>query len=113
MNELLKQLTQANGVSSDEKEIRVLIRDLIEEVADEWRVDSLGNLIVTKKGTGQSDLRVLVDAHMDEVGLMITGFDRDGTCKFMTVGGIDDRALLGKVVRVGTKKLTGVIGARP
>lgn len=113
MNELLKQLTQANGVSSDEKEIRILIRNLVEEVVDEWQVDNLGNLIVTKKGTGQSDLRVLIDAHMDEVGLMITGFDRDGTCKFMTVGGIDARALLGKVVQVGSKKLTGVIGARP
>ena len=87
--------------------------DLVDEAADEWQVDSLGNLIVTKKGTGQSDLRVLIDAHMDEVGLMITGVDRDGTCKFMTVGGIDDRSLLGKVVRVGPKKLTGVIGARP
>lgn len=113
MNDLLKQLTQANGVSSDEKEIRILLRDLVEDVVDEWQVDSLGNLIVTKKGTGQSDLRVLIDAHMDEVGLMITGFDRDGTCKFMTVGGIDARALLGKVVRIGPKKLTGVIGARP
>lgn len=113
MNNLLKQLTQANGVSSDEKEIRILLRDLVEDVVDEWQVDSLGNLIVTKKGTGQSDLRVLIDAHMDEVGLMITGFDRDGTCKFMTVGGIDARALLGKVVRIGPKKLTGVIGARP
>jgi putative aminopeptidase FrvX len=113
MNELLKQLTEATGVSSDEKEVRTLIRDLVEERADDWQVDSLGNLIVTRKGTGESDLRVLVDAHMDEVGLMITGFDSDGTCKFMTVGGIDDRALLGKVVKVGPKKLTGVIGARP
>lgn len=113
MNELLKKLTEANGVSSDEKEIRLLIRDLVDGVVDEWQVDSLGNLIATKKGTGESDMRVLIDAHMDEVGLMITGFDRDGTCKFKTVGGIDDRALLGKVVRVGPKKLTGVIGARP
>lgn len=113
MNEFLKQLSEASGISSDEKEIRLLIRDLVVEAVDEWQVDSLGNFIVTKKGTGESDLRVLIDAHMDEVGLMITGFDRDGTCKFMTVGGIDDRALLGKVVRVGPKKLTGVIGARP
>jgi endoglucanase len=113
MNKLLKQLTEATGVSSNEKEIRLLIRDLVDEAVDEWQVDSLGNLIVTKKGTGQSDLRVLIDAHMDEVGLMITAIDRDGTCKFMTVGGIDDRSLLGKVVRVGPKKLTGVIGAQP
>ena len=113
MNDLLKQLTEAIGVSSNEKEIRLLIRDLVKDNVDAWRVDSMGNLITTKKGTGESDLRVLVDAHMDEVGMMITGVDRDGTFKFMNVGGIDPRALLGKVVQVGPRKLNGVIGARP
>jgi endoglucanase len=58
-------------------------------------------------------MRVMVDAHMDEVGLMVTGFDRDGTLHFLGAGGFDDRALLGKVVQVGPKNLTGVIGARP
>jgi endoglucanase len=58
-------------------------------------------------------MRVMVDAHMDEVGLMVTGIDRDGTLKFTGVGGFDDRALLGKVVQVGPKRLNGVIGARP
>jgi tetrahedral aminopeptidase len=113
MNELLKQLTEAVGVASQEKEVRVLIRDLIAEHVDDWRVDSMGNLIATKKGTGASDLRVMVDAHMDEVGLMVKDIDSDGTLKFNTVGGFDDRALLGKVVQVGSKKLVGVIGARP
>jgi endoglucanase len=73
----------------------------------------MGNLIALKKGTGASDLRVLVDAHMDEVGLMVTEITADGTLKFSTIGGFDPRALLGKVVQVGTKKLTGVIGAKP
>lgn len=113
MNELLKQLTEAVGVSGEEKEIRRLIRDLIADHVDEWHVDALGNLIATKKGTGESDLRVLVDAHMDEVGLMITEIGNDGMLKFAPVGGFDDRALLGKVVQIGSKKLTGVIGAKP
>ena len=113
MNELLKQLTEAVGVSSAEKEVRLLIRDLIAENVDEWRVDTMGNLIALKRGTGQFDLRVLVDAHMDEVGLMVTEIDGSGMLKFEGVGGFDDRALLGKVVQVGPKKLTGVIGARP
>jgi tetrahedral aminopeptidase len=113
MNELLKQLTEAVGVSGDEKEIRRLIRDLIADQVAEWRVDALGNLIARKPGTGESSLRVLVDAHMDEVGLMITDVDSNGTLQFETVGGFDDRALLGKVVQVGPKKLPGVIGARP
>ena len=57
-------------------------------------------------------MRVMVDAHMDEVGLLITDIDNSGMLKFTNVGGFDDRALLGKVVQVGPKKATGVIGAR-
>lgn len=113
MNELLKNLTEAVGVSGEEQEVRRLIRDLIADHVDEWRVDALGNLIATKKGTGASDLRVLVDAHMDEVGLMITEVGSDGMLKFAPVGGFDSRALLGKVVQIGAKKVTGVIGAKP
>jgi len=113
MNELLKKLTEATGVSSAEKEIRILIRDLIADHIAAWHVDSLGNLIALKSGTGELDLRIMLDAHMDEVGLMITGVDSSGLLRFETVGGIDDRTLLGKVVRVGPKKVTGVIGARP
>lgn len=112
MNELLKQLTEAVGVSSQEKEVRLLIRDLIADYVDEWSVDALGNLLATKRGTGQYDLRVLVDAHMDEVGLMVTDVDGQGMLRFDGLGGFDDRALLGKVVQVGPNKVTGVIGAR-
>ncbi len=113
MNELLKNLTEAVGVASHEHEIRVLIVDLIKNHVDEWHVDAMGNLIALKKGTGASDLRVLVDAHMDEIGLMVTGYDSNGTLKFEAVGGFNDRTLLGKVVQIGKKKITGVIGARP
>ena len=113
MNELLKNLTEAAGVSSTEKEVRLLIRDLIADHVDEWHVDAMGNLIALKSGTGEVNLRVLLDAHMDEVGLMISEIDSSGLLKFETVGGIGDRTLLGKVVEVGSKKITGVIGARP
>ena len=113
MNELLQKLTEAVGVSGEEKEIRRLIRDLIADHVDEWHADALGNLIAVKKGTGADPLRVMVDAHMDEVGLMIIDIESDGTLRFEKVGGIDDRTLLGKVVQVGPKKITGVIGGRP
>jgi tetrahedral aminopeptidase len=113
MNELLKSLTEAVGVSGDEKEVRLLLRDLIADHVDEWRVDTMGNLIAFKKGNGESDLSVMVDAHMDEVGLMVTDITSDGTLKFTGVGGFDDRALLGKMVQVGKKKRIGVIGAKP
>lgn len=113
MNQLLKDLTEAVGVASYEHEVRLLILDLIKDHVDKWHVDAMGNLIALKKGTGAFDLRVLVDAHMDEVGLMITGYDSNGTLKFEPVGGFNDRTLLGKVVQIGPKKLIGVIGARP
>jgi endoglucanase len=113
MNQLLKDLTEAAGVSSTEKEVRLLIRDLIADHIDEWHIDALGNLIALKSGTGELDLQIMLDAHMDEVGLMISDIDSSGLLRFETVGGIDDRTLLGKVVQVGPKKITGVIGARP
>jgi putative aminopeptidase FrvX len=113
MNELLKSLTEATGVSGDEKEVRLLIHQTIVDHVDEWHVDAMGNLLAVKRGTGDLDLRVMIDAHMDEVGLMITGIDNNGSLKFEAVGGFDDRTLLGKVVQVGPKKITGVIGARP
>lgn len=112
MNDLLKQLTEAVGVSGAEKEVRLLIRDLIADHVDEWSVDAMGNLLATKKGTGRYDMRVLVDAHMDEVGLMVFDIESNGMLAFENAGGFDDRALLGKVVQVGPKKVPGVIGAR-
>ena len=112
MNDLLQQLTEAVGVSGAEKEVRLLIRDLIADHVDEWSVDTMGNLLATKCGTGASDLRVLVDAHMDEVGLLVIDLESNGMLKFVTVGGFDDRALLGKVVQIGSQKALGVIGAR-
>jgi endoglucanase len=113
MNELLQQLSEAVGVSGAEKEVRLLLRDLIAPHVDSWSVDAMGNLLAVKKGTGADDRRVLVDAHMDEVGMMITSFESDGTLGFRPVGGLDPRVLLGKVVQVGPQKITGVIGARP
>ncbi|MBP8948689.1 MAG: hypothetical protein KBG73_07590 [Candidatus Promineofilum sp.] len=112
MNELLRQLTEATGVSGAEKEVRLLIRDLVADHVDEWSVDTMGNLLATKRGTGESALRVLVDAHMDEVGLLVVEIESSGMLKFVTVGGFDDRALLGKVVQIGPQKIVGVIGAR-
>jgi endoglucanase len=113
MNDLLKGLTQAVGISGDEKEVRLLIRDLISDHVDEWRVDAIGNLLAIKKGSGVSRLQVMVDAHMDEVGLIVTGMDSDGSLRFSGVGGLDDRTLLGKVVQVGARHVIGVIGFRP
>jgi putative aminopeptidase FrvX len=110
---ILQQLSEAIGVSGDEGAIRAIIREAIADHVDEMWVDNLGNLLAVKRGTGQVGLRVLLDAHMDEVGMMITQVESDGTLRFAQVGGMDDRVLLGKTVLVGPKRLPGVIGGKP
>ena len=110
---LLKELSEAFGVSGCEDEVREIIIEAIKDHVDEYRVDSMGNLIALKKGTGESELKVMVAAHMDEVGLMITHFEKDGSLRFRPVGGIDDRILLSKVVLIGKDRLPGVIGVKP
>ncbi len=113
MNELLQKLTTASGISGDEVEIRTLIRDLIEPLVDEWHVDALGSIIALKKGTGESDLKVMIDAHIDEVGLIITGIDGNGSLQFLPVGGLSPLVVAGQVVEIGRKKTRGVIGLKP
>jgi len=110
---MLKQLSEAVGVSGDEGAVRVIIKDAIADHVDEMWVDNLGNLLAIKRGTGAVELRVLLDAHMDEVGMMITGIESDGTLRFKPVGGLDNRVMLGKTVVVGPKQLPGVIGGKP
>lgn len=111
---LLKELSEAFGVSGCEDAVREIIIEAIKDHVDEYRVDSMGNLIALKRGTGESELKVMVAAHMDEVGLMITHIEKeDGTIRFRPVGGIDDRILLSKVVLIGRDRLPGVVGVKP
>lgn len=110
---LLKQLSEAMGVSGAEDEVRKLILNSIKDHVTDIRVDALGNVLAVKKGTGQVNLRVLVAAHMDEVGFIVTGFDSDGTLKIESVGGIDPRILPSLRVYVGKKRIPGVIPWRP
>jgi len=110
---LLRILSEAMGVSGAEEEVRGIILRQIDGHADEIHVDSLGNVLAVKGGTGRTKLRVLVAAHVDEVGLMVTGHDKDGSLQVAAIGGLDPRILLGKRVLVGPEKLPGVIGAKP
>jgi len=112
---LLEQLCAAGAISGQEGEVRKIVREQLEAHADELRIDALGNVLVTKKGKGRasSRLRVMVAAHMDEVGLMITGDDKDGVYRFDVVGGLSASQLVGKTVIVGKKHVPGVIGFKP
>jgi len=110
---LLEKLCNAMAVSGDEGEVRRIVVQEVKPHADEIKVDALGSVLVRRKGTGKKPLRILLDAHMDEVGFMIVSDEDDGFFQFEIVGGIDPRHLVGKQVIVGRDHIPGVIGARP
>lgn len=110
---LLESLCNAVGVSGDESAIRKIIIDELGLESDAYRVDALGNLLVCRAPRRKGSLRVMLDAHMDEVGFMIVREDGDGLYEFQVIGGIDPRSLPGKQVVIGTKATPGVIGAKP
>jgi putative aminopeptidase FrvX len=110
---LLEQLCNAGGVSGDEGEIRKIIKGQLTDIADDLQVDTLGNLLVKRIGEKRNRLKVMIAAHMDEIGFMITYDDGEGIYQFGTVGGIDPRQLAGKSVLVGREKVPGVIGTKP
>ena len=112
MIETLKTLCALPGVSSREDEVRDYIRKRVEPHADSVRVDALGNLIVFKRGAKPTGNKLMLCAHMDEVGLMVKSVTDEGYLKFGCVGGIDRRILLGKRVSVGEKGIPGVIGLK-
>lgn len=112
MIETLKTLCSLSGVSSWEDEVRDYIRKRVEPHADSVRVDALGNLIVFKRGAKPTGNKLMLCAHMDEVGLMVKSVTDEGYLKFGCVGGIDRRILLGKRVSVGEKGIPGVIGLK-
>ncbi len=110
--ETLKTLCDLPGVSSREDAVRDYIRAQAEPFADSIRTDTLGNLLVFKKGRRTPPQPVLLAAHMDEVGLMVTSITKEGYLKFDFVGGIDRRVVIGKRVLLGERRIPGVIGLK-
>ena len=94
MKELIKKLTETYGPSGREERIREMIRGEIEGLADEMRVDAMGNLIALRRGSGDG-LKVMLAAHMDEIGIIVTHVDEKGFLRFAPVGGVRPLALLG------------------
>ena len=111
MTELLKQLCMLDGASGDEGAVRQFVISQIKDYCS-YSIDNLGNIIAFKKGKKSSAKRVLIDAHLDEVGLIITHIEANGFLRFKTVGGIDSAALMFRRVLINGKTL-GVIGGRP
>lgn len=110
---LLEKLSQAMAISGDEGEVRNIILEEIRPYATDIKVDALGNLLVLKKGTDKYRLKIMMAAHMDEIGFMIAADDGEGLFRFEINGGIDIRQLPGKSVIVGKDHIPGIIGARP
>jgi len=112
---VLKRLSAAPGVSGREMAVRGLLMELLTPLVDEISVDVVGNLIAVKRGeqVGSSRHKVMVSAHMDEIGMVVTGLEGE-FIRFTQIGGIDDRVLLGQEVLVhGRNPLPGVIASRP
>jgi putative aminopeptidase FrvX len=112
--ENLDKLSIACGVVGREEEVRNLMVRLLKPLADEVIVDNLENVIAIKKGKKGSP-KIMLAAHMDEVGLMVKTITKEGFVQFAKMGGIDDRILLAQKVIVYTAKgtLPGIIGAKP
>lgn len=111
MVELLKELCLLNGTSGDEKKVRDFICDRISGKC-EFEIDNLGNVIAFKKGKNRPKNKVLVSAHMDEVGMIVRYINDDGTLKISPVGGIDPRVVFGRRVAIGDNNIIGVIGGQ-
>ncbi|MCX7795477.1 MAG: M42 family metallopeptidase [bacterium] len=104
----LKELTELLGVSGYEKKVREFIKEKINNKVDSIEEDPLGNLIAKKKG--KTDKRLLLCAHMDEVGFIVSNIEEDGKLSILPLGGIDTRSIIGKKVLVGEKEIPGIIG---
>jgi endoglucanase len=110
---LLERLCNACSVSGDEAEVRDIVLEQIRPFVDQVEVDSLGNVLATRLGQGERRLRLMIAAHMDEVGLMLTSDEENGIFRFDTVGGLDTRQLVGKALWVGSQHVPGIIGIKP
>lgn len=112
---LLKEICEIAGAPGFEKRIRDLVVDLVTPLVDTVKVDNIGNVIAIKKGKRNPDgKRVMIAAHMDEIGFIVTHIDDNGFLRFHTLGGFDPKTLTAQRVIVhGKKDLVGVMGSKP
>ncbi len=113
LRDTLAKLSMLHGISGVEDNVREYILKEIKPHCDSVEVNSTGSIIAFKKGKNTPENKLMLCAHMDEVGLIVTDINDSGLLKFAAVGGIDRRVLCGTPVLVGDEKIPGVIGAKP
>lgn len=113
--DFLETLSNGYSVSGCESNLNSTITSAFEKYCDEINVDNMGNIIAVKKGISKKDnIKIMIAAHMDEIGLMVKDIEENGFLRFTNVGGIDPRTIVGQEVIVhGKKDLFGVIGSKP
>jgi putative aminopeptidase FrvX len=114
LQENLEKLCNACGVTGREEEVRNLMVELLKPLADKVVVDKLENVVALKRGKKNAP-KVMLAAHMDEIGLMVKTITKEGFLQFAKMGGIDDRILLAQKVVVYTNKgpIDGIVGSKP
>ncbi len=109
---LLKRICEIAGAPAYEQRIRELVLQEVAPLVDEVRINNMGNVYAIKKG--KNDKRVMVGAHMDEIGFIVTHIDENGFVRFHTLGGFDPKTLTAqRVIIHGKKDIMGVMGAKP
>jgi tetrahedral aminopeptidase len=112
MDALLKRILEASGISGYEKEISAIMKEELKKVCDSVEIDTFGN-VIARKGKGKK--KIMLAAHMDEIGLLVKYINKEGYLNFIKVGGIDDRILLGQKVIIKSRNgdVHGIIGCKP
>ncbi|MEZ4599747.1 MAG: M20/M25/M40 family metallo-hydrolase [Syntrophotaleaceae bacterium] len=112
--ELLEKLCNLPGVTGFEEAVRETIAKIVEPMVDELRVDTLGNLIAIRRGL--SGFRLMLDAHMDEIGFLVQHIDEQGFIRIVPVGSWDQRLLPSHLLTIVTadgRRIEGVVGTQP
>jgi len=112
MDQLMKKILSASGISGSETEIAEIMKGELEKTCGSAQIDNFGN-VIAKKGKGPK--KIMIAAHMDEIGLMVKYVSKEGFISFVKIGGIDDRVLVAQRVIIKSKKgdVFGIIGLKP
>ncbi|QZY55584.1 M42 family metallopeptidase [Crassaminicella profunda] len=113
IKQILKEMIENPSVSGFEYTMGSIIETYLKELTDDIKKDKLGNLISYKKGNAKNPIKIMLAAHMDEIGLMVKDIDKNGFIKVTNIGGVDQRTLLAQEVMIhGKEDVFGVVATK-